>query len=126
MTDEEKKIIIDEDWKQQAQKEKEELKEKETQEPKAGPQQQGELPDADFPGLVSMLASQAYWAMGVFQLDENDKREPDFRMAKFNIDMLGVLEEKTKDNLTDDELAMITNALSQLRMAFVQLTQHKD
>jgi len=123
MADDEKKIIIDEDWKQQAQKEKEVLKEKEAAEHTAGPEEPVEIPPADFSGLVSMLASQAFWALGVFRMDENDTREPDFQMAKFNIDMLGVIEEKTKGNLSDEEAKMLEAALSQLRMAFVQLSK---
>ena len=123
MADREKKIIIDEDWKQQAQKEKEVLKEKEAAEHKASPEEPTDIPPADFSGLVSMLASQAFWALGVFRMDENDQREPDFQMAKFNIDMLGVIEEKSKGNLSDDEAKMLEAALSQLRMTFVQLSQ---
>ena len=124
MADDEKKIIIDEDWKAQAQKEKETLKKEESQQHESDSTEQvPDLPETDFPGLVSMLASQAYWSLGVFQLDENDKHEPDFRMAKFNIDMLGMLEEKTKGNLTDQEAQMISNTLGQLRMVFVQLSK---
>ncbi|MDH4203656.1 MAG: DUF1844 domain-containing protein [Phycisphaerae bacterium] len=123
MADDEKKIIIDEDWKQQAQKEKEVLKEKEAAEHQASPEEQAEIPPADFSGLVNMLASQAFWALGVLRVDENDKRKPDFQMAKFNIDMLGVIEEKSKGNLSDDEAKMLEAALSQLRMTFVQLSK---
>jgi hypothetical protein len=70
-----------------------------------------------------MLASQAFWALGVFRMDENDTREPDFQMAKFNIDLLGVMEEKTKGNLSDEEAEMLKATLSQLRMTFVQLSK---
>ena len=124
MADEEKKIIIDEDWKVQAQKEKEKLKEAEAAE-KEAPQEEPkpELPPADFSGLVSILASQAFYALGVFKMDEKDEREPDFKMAKFNIDMLSVLEEKCKGNLSDEESKMIKSTLEQLRMAFVQLSK---
>ena len=124
MADEEKKIIIDEDWKTQAQQEKEKLKEQEATEKETPKEEQKpELPPADFSGLVSILASQAFYALGVFKMDENDKREPDFKMAKFNIDMLDVLEEKCKGNLSDEESKMLKNTLDQLRMTFVQLSK---
>jgi hypothetical protein len=123
MADDEKKIIIDEDWKQQAQKEKEVLKEKEAAEHEASPEEPVDIPPADFSSLVNLLASQAFWALGVFRMDENDNREPDFRMAKFNIDLLGVIAEKSKGNLSDDETKMLEATLSQLRMAFVQLSK---
>ncbi len=124
MAEEEKKIIIDEDWKIQAQKEKEKLKEQESAEkPPSQEEQKAGLPAADFSGLVSILATQAFYALGVFRMDEKDQREPDFQMAKFNIDLLGVLEEKSKGNLAEDEAKMLKSTLDQLRMAFVQLSK---
>lgn len=124
MTDEEKKIIIDEDWKVQAQKEKEKLKAQEAAEKEAHQDESDTgLPPADFSGLVSVLASQAFYALGVFRADEKEQREPDFAMAKFNIDMLGILEEKCKGNLSDEESKMLKGTLDQLRMAFVRLSK---
>lgn len=128
MADEEKKIIVDEDWKSQAQKEKEKLKaeeaaDKEPSGEKPPQEQQGQLPPADFSGLVSMLASQAFYALGVFRMDEKDEREPDFALARFNIDLLSILEEKCKGNLSEEESKMLKSTLDQLRMAFVQLTK---
>ncbi|MBL7214835.1 MAG: DUF1844 domain-containing protein [Phycisphaerae bacterium] len=124
MADEEKKIIIDEDWKTQTQKEKEKLKEQEAEEEiKPTDEQKPQLPPADFSGLVSILASQAFYALGVFRMDETDERQPDFAMAKFNIDLLGILEEKCRGNLSDDESKMLKDTLTQLRMVFVQLSK---
>ena len=42
-------------------------------------------------------------------------------MAKFNIDLLGVLEEKTKGNLVPDEQKMLDTALYETRMRYVQV-----
>ena len=81
------------------------------------------LPPADFSGLVSILATQAFYALGIFRMDEKEQPEPNFELAKFNIDMLGILEEKCKGNLIDDESKMLKNTLDQLRMAFVQLSK---
>jgi hypothetical protein len=117
---EEKKIIVDEDWKNKAQKEKESSKDKIQQEPagKQGPAQQ--LPKGDFGTLVSLLATQAFFALGLIG-DENDKTPPkkDLPLAKFHIDMLESLEEKTKGNLTENEKQFLEGALSQLRISFV-------
>ena len=116
----EKKIIVDEDWKNQAQKEKEVIAEEEKDQPaKPSPS----LPPADFPGLISMLMTQALFSLGVIQMKEGEKREPDFVMAKYNIDMLEVLAEKTKGNLTEEEDKLFEETLSQLKMAFVQLSK---
>jgi hypothetical protein len=125
----EKKIIVDDDWKEQAQKEKEELKEQEkeqeiaAEETTEGTSERPPLPPANFPGLVSMLATQVFFALGLIATEQNKGAEPDLEMAKFNIDMLSVLEEKTKGNLGDDEEKMLTDTLQQLRMAFVQVSQ---
>jgi hypothetical protein len=125
MADEEKKIIIDEDWKAQAQKEKESLKEQEKVEHEKKDEPRPRMPEANFSGLVSMLATQAFYALGLIQPEENkDKKiEPDWDIAKFNIDMLGMLEEKTQGNLSEEEVGMLKQTLEQLRMLFVQLTK---
>jgi len=125
MANEEKKIIIDEDWKAQAQKEKEVLKEQEQAENTQSEQSRPSLPEADFTGLVSMLATQAFYALGMIR-PEGDKDkdvEPDWAMAKFNIDMLGMLEDKCKGNLSEEEAQMLKSTLDQLRMMFVQLSK---
>ncbi len=128
----EKKIIIDEDWKAEAQEEKEELaKEAELEKKeKAAAKQQAEghpqqLPDADFSGLVSMLTTQAFFALGVIRTEADREAPTDFAMAKYNIDMLAIIEEKTKGNISDDEAKLLQSALHQLRMVFVKVTSEK-
>ena len=115
----EKKIIIDEDWKQQAQKEKEKLAEEEKTE--KGKSRHGPLPDGDFAALISMLVTQALFALGLIQVEGQKDKEPDLELAKYNIDMLETIQEKTKGNLTEDEKKMLDNTLSQIRMAYVKL-----
>ncbi|HEG44434.1 MAG TPA: DUF1844 domain-containing protein [Phycisphaerales bacterium] len=129
MADEEKKIIIDDDWKQEAQKEKEELAaeqdaEKEKQ-AEAAEQQGHQLPPADFSGLVSMFATQAFFALGLIRTkeDENEEKAPDLPLAKFNIDMIETIEKKTEGNLEKEEKELLDSTLHQLRMLFVQLSK---
>ena len=125
MADEEKKIIIDEDWKAQAQKEKEVLKEQEKVEHETKEEPLPPMPEANFSGLVSMLATQAFYALGLIRPegDEDKQVEPDWQIAKFNIDMLGMLEEKCNGNLTEEEAGLLKSTLDQLRMLFVQLSK---
>jgi hypothetical protein len=132
----EKKIIIDEDWKGKAQKEKEVLKEKEKEkigksadakamadrgEEDGGQEQQYQLPAGDFGALISLLATQAMFAMGLITTEKDKEPKKDLRLAKFHIDMLESLEEKTKGNLTEQEAKFLSNTLSQLRMGFVNM-----
>ena len=120
---EEKKIIIDEDWKTKAQKEKEVLKAKEKveKEPKESDAQEEQrpLPQGDFSALVSLLATQAMFALGAITTENDKEPKKDLRLAKFHIDMLEALEQKTKGNLTEQEQKLLTSTLSQLRMGFV-------
>lgn len=120
---EEKKIIVDEDWKQQAQREKEVLAAQEEAKKKKAGEDEAErvpLPKGNFAALISMLTTQALFAMGVLKV-EGQEKEPDLELAKYNIDMLETLEEKTKGNLTEEEKKVLENTLSQVRMAYVKV-----
>lgn len=123
---EQKKIIIDEDWKKEAQREKEVLAaQEEDQKKEAGEEKarRGPLPKGDFAALISMLTTQALFALGLLQVqgEEGQKREPDLELARYNIDILETIEEKTKGNLTEEEATVLDNTLNQLRMGYVKV-----
>ena len=120
----EKKIIIDEDWKKEAKREKEILAAKEETEKEKAQQTErppAPLPKGNFAALVSMLTTQALFALGLLQVKGQDKREPDLQLARYNIDMLETLEAKTKGNLTEPEENVLNNTLNELRMGYVQI-----
>ena len=128
MADEEKqdkKIIIDEDWKKEAEKEKEVLAAQEEEElekqQEEGQQPGGPLPEGNFAALVSMLTTQALFALGMIKVKGDEERGPDLDMARYNIDMLETLQGKTKGNLTSEEEQVLTNTISDLRMGFVSV-----
>ncbi len=119
---EDKKIIVDEDWKQQAQKEKEILAKKEESEKKESGDERktrGPIPRGNFAALVSMLTTQALFALGLLEIKGQEKREPDLELARYNVDMLETLQEKTKGNLTQEEEKVLENTLNELRMGYV-------
>jgi len=131
MGNEEKKpkIIADDDWKVQAKKEKEKLGEKEQQKnhaaqpdnaQKVGPMEQ--LPPANFMVLINSLALQALLYMGRLsdKLGEKDQSMVNMDLAKHHIDLIQVLEDKTKGNLTDNENKALAMTLHELRMQYVQ------
>jgi hypothetical protein len=121
---EEKKIIVDEDWKAEAQREKEILAAQEEAEKKMTPEEKqarGPLPQGNFAALISMLTTQALFALGLLQVKRQEKREPDLELAKYNIDMLETLEEKTKGNLSKEEETVLANTLNELRMGYVKV-----
>lgn len=122
--EQEKKIIVDEDWKQQAQREKEILAAQEKAEKKKQQQEEsprGPLPEGNFAALVSMLTTQALFALGLLQIKGQEQRQPDLELAKYNIDMLETLEEKTRGNLTEEEQVVLANTLGELRMGYVKV-----
>jgi hypothetical protein len=81
------------------------------------------LPPADFSFLVSSLMFQAQLELGLLHLgDEKNKPEPNLPRAKHSIDLLGVLEQKTKGNLSIEEQRLLENGLTELRFRFVQVT----
>ncbi|MCA9260086.1 MAG: DUF1844 domain-containing protein [Planctomycetales bacterium] len=117
---EEKKIIIDEDWKSQVAAEKE----KAAHEPPEKPAEDAgstEYPPASLGVLITSLATEAMIAMGQIPHPMTGEPAPDRQQARFTIDLLEVLQEKTKGNLDADEEAGLRDLLHQLRMAFVTL-----
>jgi hypothetical protein len=81
------------------------------------------LPPADFSFLVSSLMFQAQLELGLLHIgDEKNKPEPNLPRAKHSIDLLGVLEHKTKGNLSIEEQRLLENGLTELRFRFVQVT----
>ncbi len=116
----EKKIFVDENWKDQVEAEKAAF-DKEAQSGGGEDPQSQTLPPASFEMLVSTFASEALIALGQVPNPINNEYTISFEHARYTIDMLDVLEEKTKGNLTSDEAAMLESLLHQLRMAFVAL-----
>ena len=119
---EEPKIIVDEDWKSQVAREKEEAKNAPTSpdEETADAGEMGQFPPANILVFISMLGSQAMAALGLMADPLSGEVQANRPLAKHCIDMLGVLEEKTKGNLTEDEGAHLRDALHQLRMVYLQ------
>jgi hypothetical protein len=128
MSDEESKIVVDEDFKAQVEREREVQRAAEEEakaaggEEGAGPGGQ-EIPEASMQFLISMLSSQVMMAMGFLPTPDGQQPPVDLPLAKHFIDLLAVLDEKTKGNLTEEEQSMMTESLHQFRMAYVQYTQ---
>ncbi len=131
MSDETPRLHIDSDWKAQAQAEKERLAEKESaRHPAAAPgapadadgsMDPNELPEANFRALIATLGSQAMMGLGAYTDPNTGGVMIDLPGAQFAIDLLGVIAEKTKGNLTPEENTELTEILDQLRQRFVQV-----
>lgn len=80
------------------------------------------LPPANFLFLVESILMQAQMQLGLLRFgDEKEDAEPNLPLARHSIDMLGMLEEKTRGNLTVEEQRLLENGLTELRFRFVQV-----
>ena len=128
-------LQIDDDWKKQAQEEKRKLAEEAKAREEAaaaaskpaaattsgaGAIRARELPPADFTALVQTMLTQAGYYLGEYAGADG---EPvvDLDGAKFQIDLLGVIEEKTKGNVSPAEQSVLDGALYELRSRYVSI-----
>jgi len=113
--EQEPKIIADTDWKAEAQREKERL----AAELEAEKALKAEAAaESLFLELLDMLAQQAAIALGGAQTTDGRTIPASPALAKHLIDMIEMLETKTKGNLTKEESETIASLLSRLRWAF--------
>ncbi|MGD0387364.1 MAG: DUF1844 domain-containing protein [Tepidisphaeraceae bacterium] len=142
MAEEKPSIHIDTDWKRQAQEEKKRLVEEEARKAResaaaapsaaagAGPSSprsaaapgrpRGELPPASFPTLVQSILTQVLYYLGDLTA-RGAEPNVNLDMAKHQIDILGVLEEKTRGNLTPEEKSLLDTALYETRIRYVSV-----
>lgn len=79
--------------------------------------------EASFSVLIMSIASSALISMGMAPIEAGSDKTlpPDKNMARFNIDLLILLKEKTKNNLTHEESQLIDSLLNDLQIKFVQM-----
>jgi len=80
------------------------------------------LPPPSFAFLVLSLRTQTEIQLGLVHFGEGEPPQPDLRIARHSIDLMAVLLEKTKGNLTLDEQRLLENSLTELRFRFVQVS----
>jgi hypothetical protein len=143
MAEEKSSLHIDTDWKKQAQEEKRKLAEEEKRKsessrvepatagpakPQSGaaPTRTGaktgarEMPPASFATLVQSIVTQALFYLGDLAV-RGGEPVVNLDMAKHQIDLLGILDEKTANNLSPDEKKMLDAALYEARMRYVNV-----
>ena len=81
------------------------------------------LPPANFAFLVESILMQTQMQLGLLRFGETDEEnEPNLPLARHSIDMLGMLQDKTRGNLTTEEQRLIENGLTELRFRFIQVS----
>ena len=82
------------------------------------------LPPASFVFLVESILMQTQMHLGLMHFgDKDEEAEPNLALARHSIDLLGMLQEKTRGNLTAEEQRLIENGLTELRFRFVQVSE---
>ena len=104
---------VDESWKDKADQEKHV-----ENQPTARPEIK-----MTFPIFISSLGMQTLTALGELENPMTKKKEIDLEQAKYMIDIIEILQDKTKNNLTSEESQMMEGLLYQLRMLYVSKTK---
>lgn len=79
-----------------------------------------ELPKLDFSTFVLSIIGTAYVHLGDAPNPEGQP-EKDLNLARQDIDLLGILQEKTRGNLSGEEERLLDQALYDLRMRYVEV-----
>jgi len=101
---------------------KKETEEPKTEEPTLSEEAEADfqLPEINFATFIFSLNSSVLVHLGIIDDPASGQKVKNLALAKQTIDILGLLEEKTKGNLTPDEESMLKNMLYDLRMIYVK------
>jgi len=122
---------VDEDWKERVEREKAGQQVEpgpsrgQPPEPRPAPaepepagEEQGS-PKQDFRMFLSSLSMQAMVALGEMPHPATRQPQEDLEQARYLVDVLGMLEQKTRGNLSPEEASLLEGALYELRMKYV-------
>ena len=79
----------------------------------------------DFTTFILSIGSAAFMGLGLAPRPGSDKKEVDLGLARQNIDLLELMKEKTKSNLSTDEEKLLDHLLFETRMRFLDLQKKK-
>ncbi len=114
--DEQNQKRVDETWKEAVEKEKKE----ELHEPDAA-----QIPEADFMNFITSLSLQSLISLGEIESPFTKKKELNIKQARFLIDTLDMIKEKTAGNLKEEESKVLDTMLYELKMKYVEKSQVK-
>jgi hypothetical protein len=120
---EESKIHVDSDWKKRARDERELADDTKDRMAGEAGRDRPPLPEATLATHVTQLATQTAFALGDLEARDEEPGEPDLPLARFLIDTLAMLEEKTRGNRSEAETRILEDALYGLRLRYVEKTR---
>ncbi|MBI5585877.1 MAG: DUF1844 domain-containing protein [Deltaproteobacteria bacterium] len=127
MSEEEEKGFVFKDRRKLSQAEEESPKEKAPREepPRAAEETREAppyppLPEVNFSTFVVSLSTEILFHLGEIPHPESGERQKNLPLAKHAIDTLAMLQEKTRGNLTEEEMKLMESMLYDLRMCFIR------
>lgn len=105
---------VDEQWKDRIEKEKDQPAQANTENHEGR-----EMPPVNFSLFISSLGMQALMALGEIENPSTNKKEKELTQAKYLIDIIEMLQQKTKNNLDEEESKIIEGILYELRMKYI-------
>ena len=102
------------------QREEPEAAEAKTKEPEQAPAEETGLPEINFMTFIMSLNASAFYHLGLIEDPTTGKKIKNLALGKQTIDILGMLEEKTRGNLTKEEENMLKNIIYDLRIIYVK------
>lgn len=106
---------VDENWKSQIDKERDHLKD-----------ENKDFHQPNFSVLLSSLSMQAMISLGKLENPVSGKKERNLEQARFLIDTLDILKDKTKGNLSTEETRLLDDSLYHLRMNYIEIQNLKE
>lgn len=83
--------------------------------------EEADYPEINFANFIISLSTSAMFHFGDFPDPATNKAQINLLAAKQTIDIIGLLEEKTKNNLSEEEKNLIKTVLFELRMRYVKV-----
>jgi hypothetical protein len=81
------------------------------------------MPQASFLSLLNMLGVEAAMHLGLMEMQDGQRTPVDMEAARHMLDMIAMLKEKTRGNLSAEEEGLLENVLADLRMQYVALSR---
>ena len=114
---------IDNDWKNRVSEERRKAEEEEARKAAEKQESRESTVPATFMNFLSEYAMRAMVLLGMIPYPGSEDRVIDIAGARFTIDILAVIQEKTKNNLSKEEENYLRTALYELRMRFVDVSE---
>lgn len=80
----------------------------------------------DFTTFILSVSSAAFMGLGLRPGHQSDKIEVNLELARQNIDLLQLMKDKTKNNLSQDEEKLLDNLLFETRMRFLEISKKDE